>query len=300
LGDAQLVAELLDVVVDLLERLPEVERRDTLGLLLPGDVGGAFFLFIALAVPVALAIFLAIPVSFPPPAATALALLAFLVIFRFTGGLFLRCRRGDRPLGGAPGVDFQIDGRHRFALAAFRGQFQLFFQLGWQRQFLRLFRGRILRRALTFAARGGGLLGLALVAGLQRGGERLGEVGDFLAQRALPAPAPAVDIPGDEREEIGVQAAQAIARVTQDAELRDGRIVDVERAEHDARGHGICLLRREIGQRKLEHPRLAAADENVAHELGMFGAERAFFRIPHRLADGPGEFHPDGRLESEE
>ena len=93
---------------------------------------------------------------------------------------------------------------------------------------------------------------------------------------------------------------ETIRGVTQNAELRNGRVVDVERREHDARDDGIGVSLREICERELKHPRLAAPDEYIADELRVLGGHRARLLVPHAAADGCGDFERDGQLDPRE
>ena len=86
-----------------------------------------------------------------------------------------------------------------------------------------------------------------------------------------------------------MQRREPRAAVAQHAELRDGRIVHIERREDDGGKNRGGVFRGHVREIELEHPRLAASDEDVADELRMLGLQRAGLCVPHAAARGGGD-----------
>ena len=94
-----------------------------------------------------------------------------------------------------------------------------------------------------------------------------------------------------------MQRTESLGGITKYAELCDGRVVDVERAEDDARGDGHGIGGIESVERELEHPRLAATNEDIADELGVLGRESAFFCVEKSAARDGGELEAGGEFD---
>ncbi len=149
--------------------------------------------------------------------------------------------------------------------------------------------------------RGGNRVGFARFAvRLEDGGDRFGQVGDFGPQLPLQASLPSLDPFGEEGEVGFGQFFEAAGGF--------GPAEDGELGDRGAEGEDFgCAVEElvgvggfELGERQVEEPRFAFADEDVEENLPVADGVALGLWIAELPGDGGGEFEADGRVDFEE
>ena len=161
--------------------------------------------------------------------------------------------------------------------------------------------GVLERRGLFRSALAGARAGLAHGRGDELG-DFLGKIGDFGVERLAPFAIPAAEAFRDDLDGRGVQLAEPAGggAPLQDPELGDRRMRQPE-DDHDGRvEHDVGLVRLQVGERHLRHPRLGAADEDIRKGVRVLLADRAGFLVADVLRDAQRDLQRGGDVLFEE